>query len=461
VPPPLALLESAELPASVDAERFVLGAIILDGEHFLETAAALSETDFSTPENRLIFRRMLDLHERDEKIDRITLRNELTKRGELGATVSVSYLCSLDDGLPQIYNLDSYVRIVKERSTRRRLIAVSQSIITRAMVATDDVRAIVSCAEESLLDINGDHGNRGAMLPGDIIQGFEGGINAFLDTSRRIKGVSTGFVKFDEMTGGLKPGELTIVAARPAMGKTSLCLNIADYVASNPKTPRAAAVFSLEMSKESLITRLVCTRARVDQSRFNAGFLTNDERYHLQEATSDIATIPLLIDDTSGLALIDLHSRVRRLQASYDLAAVVLDYLQLLQGPKRENRVQEVSYLSRGLKLMAKDLKLPFVVLSQLSRDCEKRAGDHRPILSDLRESGSIEQDADVVAFIYREELYRPDKESVNGMAEMILAKQRNGPTGTVKLAFIRKYTKFENIATDIDISMASQEYAA
>jgi replicative DNA helicase len=285
--------------------------------------------------------------------------------------------------------------------------------------------------------------------PAQIIDEFDGGINAFLDTSKRIKGISTGFLKLDEMTGGLREGELVILAARPAMGKTAFALNIAQHVATNPKNPKAVAVFSLEMSKESLLTRMLCAAARVDQQKFRAGYLNHDERTRLQESATDMYHAPLFIDDTAGVNLMDVHAKLRRLRAEHDLGLVILDYLQLMQGPKRENRVQEISGLSRGLKLMSKDLRVPFLVLSQLSRAPETRQGDHRPMLSDLRESGSIEQDADMVMFIFREEVYRPDKESLKGIAEILMAKQRNGPTGKVKLAFLNKFTKFENLALD------------
>jgi replicative DNA helicase len=462
VPSPLALLESAELPANVDAERFVLGAIVTDGECFLEIAAALSESDFSVTENRLLFRRMLDLHERDEKIDSITVRNELTKRGELGTTVTLSYLCDLTDGLPQIYNLDSYVRIVQERSTRRRLIAVSQSIITRTMTATDDVREIISCAEESLLRLNaaGD-ADTGAMNPGEIIANFEGGINAFLDTSRQKPGISTGFLGIDSRTCGMRGGELIVLAARPSMGKTALALNIANYVATNRRTPRAVAIFSLEMSKQSLLTRLICSEARVDQMKFRSGFLTTDERHRLQQAAESLSDAPIFIADEPGLTLLDLRSKLRRLQSRAELGLVLVDYLQLMHCPKHENRVQEVSALSRGLKLLSIETDLPFLVLSQLSRAPETRAGDHRPMLSDARDSGSIEQDCDMMWFIYREEVYRPDKPELKGIAEVNIAKQRNGPTGVVKLAFLNSYTRFENLASGIDSSPFEQGYAA
>ena len=341
----------------------------------------------------------------------------------------LSYLVSLDDGLPQLHNLESYVGIVREKSLLRRIIFVSQDTINRAVQSEEDPTQILGAAEDALMKL-GDMQSRNSLAsPAQIITEYEGGINAFLDTSKRIKGISTGFLKFDEMTGGLREGELFILAARPAMGKTALALNMAQHVAMNPKNPKAVAVFSLEMSKESLLTRMICATASVDQQRFRAGYLNHDERTALQNALYRIVESPLYLDDTAGTNLMDVHSKLRRLQAEQDLGLVIVDYLQLMQGRGRfENRVQEISSLSRGFKLMSKELRVPFLVLSQLSRAPETRQGDHRPILSDLRESGSIEQDADMVAFIFREEVYRPDKESLKGIAELILAKQRNGP---------------------------------
>jgi replicative DNA helicase len=443
------LLIEQSLPVNLDAERFVLGAIMTDESAFLQVAGKLAEDDFSLEKHRVIFRRTRDLHERSEKIDRITLANELMKYGELQSIDGLSYLVSLDDGLPQIYSLESYINIVKEKALLRRVINISQGLINRCLLGAEDPIQIIGAAEEALIGLSDVQSRTALSSPAQIIDEFEGGINAFLDTSKRIKGISTGFLKLDEMTGGLREGELVIVAARPAMGKTAFALNIAQHVATKLRYQKAVAIFSLEMSKESLLTRMLCAAARVDQSKFRAGYLNQEERIRLQEAAAEMYNAPLFIDDSAGTNLMDVHSKLRRLQAEHDLGLVIIDYLQLMQGPKRENRVQEVSALSRGVKLMSKDLRVPFVVLSQLSRASETRQGDHRPMLSDLRESGSIEQDADVVMFIFREEVYRPDKESLKGIAEILLSKQRNGPTGRVKLAFLNKFTKFENLAVD------------
>jgi len=438
------------LPDNLDAERFVLGAIMSSETAYLQAAGTLTADDFSLEKHKRIFLRMSELHERGERIDRVTLANELMKQGQLESVDGLSYLVSLDDGLPQLHNLDSYVGIVKEKALLRRIITVSQDIMTRCFTLEEDPQQILGAAEDALIKLGDTQSKNALVSPAQIITEYDGGINAFLDASKRIKGISTGFLKFDEMTGGLREGELFILAARPAMGKTAWALNVAQHVATNPKNPKAVAVFSLEMSRESLLTRMICAAARVDQQRFRAGYLNQDERHALQEALHCIVEAPLYLDDTAGTNLIDVHSKLRRLQAEQDLGLVIIDYLQLMQGRGRfENRVQEISSLSRGMKLMSKELRVPFLVLSQLSRAPETRTGDHRPMLSDLRESGSIEQDADIVAFIFREEVYRPDKESLKGLAELILAKQRNGPTGRLKMAFLNRYTKFENLASD------------
>jgi replicative DNA helicase len=447
------------LPANLDAERFVLGSILMDDSAYIQVAGLLEAGDFSLEKHRRIFQRMSELYERGEKIDRVTLANELMKRGELESCDGLSYLVSLDDGLPQLSNVDSYVRIVKDKSLLRRIILSSQQLIDRCLVGKEEPDEILASAEESFLKLGESSAGDGLATPAQIIDEFEDGINAFLDPSRRVKGLSTGFLKLDEMTGGLHPGELFILAARPSMGKTALALNIAQHIATHPSMRKTVAVFSLEMSKESLLTRMLCAAARVDNSKFRAGYLNADERRQLSAAAAQLMDAPIYIDDTSGANLMDVHAKLRRLKRDQDLALVVIDYLQLMGGRgKYESRVQEVSALSRGLKLMAKDLNVPMLVLSQLSRAPETRIGEHKPQLSDLRESGSIEQDADLVAFIYREEIYKPDRADLKGLADLILSKQRNGPTGTVKMVFFKQFTKFENRKEDFGDSSMPDE---
>jgi replicative DNA helicase len=440
------------LPANLEAERLVLGSILLDDTVFLEAGSALNADDFSIEKHRRIFSRMQDLHQRGDRIDRVTLANELVRQNQLESVDGLAYLVSLDDGLPRLPDIGAYIKIVKDKSQLRRLIFVAEKIRDRAFIGQDTADEIAAGAEEALLQL-GESNLRDALVrPGEIIETFPGGLNAFLDPTRRKQGISTGFVKLDEMTGGLRGGELFILAARPAMGKTALALNIAQHVACNPKDPRTVAVFSLEMSKESLLTRLVCSVGRVNQQKFRSGFLAADERRQLQGALGQIMDAPLFLDDTAAANLMDIHSKLRKLKQQYGLGLVVIDYLQLMSSRGRvENRNQEVSAISRGLKLLSKELDVPIIALSQLSRATEARQGDHRPQLSDLRESGSIEQDADMVAFVFREEYYKRDREDLRGQAELILAKQRNGPTGSVPLMFIHQYTKFENQAAVYD----------
>lgn len=439
------------LPANLDAERFVLGSILVDDTAYIQIAGSLDADDFSLEKHRRIFLRMADLYARGERIDRVTLANELMKQGQLESVDGLGYLVSLDDGLPALANLDGYVRIVKDKSILRRIIFSSQKLIDRCLLAEDEPDQILAGAEETLLKLGESRAKDALATPKRILEEFEGGLNTFLDPSKRIKGVSTGFLKFDEMTGGLHEGELFILAARPSMGKTALALNLAQHVATNPANPQTVAVFSLEMSRESLLTRMICAGGRVDQQKFRAGYLNQEERRRLQKAAADLVKAPLYIDDTAGTNLMDVHAKLRRLKAEQGLGLVVIDYLQLMSGRGRfENRNAEISSLSRGLKLLANELKVPMVVLSQLSRAPETRPGDHRPQLSDLRESGSIEQDADLVGFIFREEVYKPDRDDLKGLAELLLAKQRNGPTGRINLVFLKEFTKFENRTNDI-----------
>jgi replicative DNA helicase len=426
----------------------VLGSIMLDDSLYIQAAGELEPDDFSLDKHRRIFRRMGELQERGETIDRITIANELMKFNELEACDGITYLVSLDDGLPQIPNLDAYIRIVKDKAVLRRIIFASQHMMNRALLGEEEPDEILSGAEETLLKLGEARVKSGLLDPGQILQDYEGGINAFLDPSKRIKGISTGFAKFDELTGGLHGGDLCIVAARPSMGKTALALNIAQHVAL--KLKQTVAIFSLEMSRESLLTRMLCSAARVDSQRFRAGYLTQEERRKLNHALHELVEAPLYIDDTPGIHMMDIHAKLRRLQAERKLGLVIVDYLQLMGARGRfENRNQEVSALSRGMKQLAKEMNVPMMVLSQLSRAVETRQGDHRPQLSDLRESGSIEQDADVVGFIFREEVYHREREDLRGLAELIVAKQRNGPVGTVNLVFLHAQTKFENRAED------------
>src|SRR3954447_19675489 len=352
------------LPDNLDAERFVLGAIMSSDTAFLQVAGALMPEEFSLEKHKRIFLRMTDLHERGEKIDRVTLANELMKHGQLQSVDGLSYLVSLDDGLPRLYNLDSYVTIVREKSLLRRIIAVSQDTINRCLNCDEEATQILGAVEDALMRLGDVQSKNTLSNPAQIITEYEGGINAFLDTSKRIKGISTGFLKFDEMTGGLHGGELFILAARPAMGKTALALNIAQHVATHHAARKPVAVFSLEMSAESLLTRMICAGARVDQQKFRAGYLNADERRRLHHAAGELIEAPIFLDDTPGTNIMDIHAKLRRLRNEHGLGLVVIDYLQLMSSRGRsENRTQEISAMSRGLKLLSKELDVPFLVL--------------------------------------------------------------------------------------------------
>ncbi len=442
------------MPSNVEAEQFVLGSILLDDQLFPQVGGALASDDFLLEKHKLIFLRMRDLAERPERIEYLTLVNELERHNQLEAVDGIAYIATLTEGLPRLTSIDSYVNIVKEKSLLRKLIHTSQTIISQAVESSEEVPDILANAETSIMRVGDEQLRSGLASPREVIEGYSGGIQAFLDPSRRLRGLSSPFLKLEEMTTGMHGSELIILAARPAMGKTSLALNIAQHVAKDngPDDPaKTVAMFSLEMSKESLLTRILCAEARVDQHRFRGGYLNEDEKRRLRAALHEIVGSKLFIDDSAGAGILDIAAKCRRLRSEHGLSLIVVDYLQLMGSKGRvESRVQEISQISRGLKLLAMDLNVPVLALSQLSRGPETRQGDHRPLLSDLRESGSIEQDADRVMFIFRESVYKPDREDLEGVAELIIAKQRNGPTGKIKMAFINKFAKFENLAGDL-----------
>lgn len=443
------------VPTNLEAETFVLGSVLLDDRKFPQVAGAVEEDDFAFEKHRRIFRCMRELSDRGEQIDYITLSNELVKSDHLDKVGGGEYLVSLTEGMPRLENLDAYTKIVKDKSTLRKLIFTAQDIVANCMKADKEVAEVLAAAETSVMNVGTGLLSTGLESPRTTLDGFEGGSGAFLDPSKRTKGLPSPFHRFDELTNGMRPGQLIIIAARPAMGKTALALNMASYLASpqRDQPAKTVAVFSLEMSREALLTRIVCAEARVDQRRFRGGFLQKAEKKRLADALNQLVESRLFIDDTANIGIFEIAAKCRRLQAEHGLDLVIIDYLQLLGSAGRvESRVQEISSFSRGLKLLAKDLAIPVVALSQLSRAPEDpRRGDHRPRLSDLRDSGSIEQDADLVGFIFRGEVYKPDDASLSGLAELIIGKQRNGPTGSIKLAFLKQFAKFDNIAEEME----------
>jgi replicative DNA helicase len=433
------------LPTNIDAERAILGAILLDESRYHDVSAALSPGDFSLSKHAMIFLRMDSLKDRGEHIDRLTLTSELSRSGELEAVGGLSYIVTLDDGLPETPHLDSYVRELKEKAALRRIIYTADVMSKMAMTDKENSRTILNSARDSLLGLGVEDRDGGPETPAQIIESM-GGVSKLLGPQQY--GLRTGFIKYDDMTGGLHPGEVTILAARPSVGKSAMAVNIAQF--ATLKNEKRVMLFSLEMSKEMLLRRMVCAAARVDSQRLRHGYITSEERRKLNSALADIADSKLLIDDHSAATPADVHARIRRQMSEDPIDLVIIDYLQLMStGRTGENRNQEISQISRGIKLLSIELQMPILMLSQLSRAPEIRKGQNRPQLSDLRESGSIEQDADVVAFIFREEMYARDREDLRGLAELIIGKQRSGPTGTVNLVFLHSLTKFENRAED------------
>jgi replicative DNA helicase len=440
------------LPANTDAEKTILGAILLDNAAHSEAAEVLKPDDFALDSHRRIYLRMSELIDTGRAADIVTLSNELARYKEVESVGGVAYLASLTEGLPRRPVIEDYIRIVKDKALLRRLMGICSAAIAKAADQSQEAISVLDETESQLLEVS-ESGLTSGLQPLDVIvRNSFGSIDNLYKESREITGLATNFTEFDRMTSGLQKGELIIIAARPSMGKTAFAINIAQNAAVYHQA--VVAVFSLEMSKESLLRRMMASLARVDQRRLQTGFLGREDHEKLQNALGMLVDSKMFIDDSSGSTIAEMRAKCRRLkQNSGGLDLVVIDYLQLMSatmpGVKKgfENRVQEVAAISRGLKAMAKELGVPVVALSQLSRGNEKR-DDKRPLLSDLRESGSIEQDADVVAFIHRESYYNRNEEqteSERAQSEIIIAKQRNGPTGTVNLNFISRYTCFDN----------------
>ncbi|MGB8259352.1 MAG: replicative DNA helicase [Terracidiphilus sp.] len=445
------------LPARLDAERTILGAILLDNASHAEASEKLEADDFSLDSHRRIFIRMGELIDAQRTVDIVTLSNELARFKEIEAVGGVAYLASLTEGLPRRPVIEEYIRIVKDKSLLRKLMAICSMAIARAADQSETALEVLDAAEGQLLEVSQKGLAQGFLSLNQIVADSFGSIDNLYKQSRDVTGLATDFTEFDHMTSGLQKGELIIIAARPSMGKTAFAINIAQNAAVNHGA--VVAVFSLEMGKESLLRRMLASQAWVDQRKLQTGFLGKEDHQKLTDALEQLVESRMFIDDTAGISLAEMRAKARRLkQTSGALDLVVVDYLQLMSatlpaagGKRYENRTQEVSAISRGLKALAKELQVPVVALSQLSRSSERRGEDKRPLLSDLRESGSIEQDADVVAFIHREAYYKRNEElseEEKARSEIILAKQRNGPTGTVYLNFVSRFTRFDNMDT-------------
>ncbi len=441
------------LPSSVQTEVTVLGAMLLDAVAITDATAKLCAEDFALDSHQRIYRVMVDLLAQGHAVDLITVMDALTKRRELDAIGGAAYLAFLTEGIPRNPNIESYVRIVKDKSLLRQLLGIFNEGMAAAAEQSEDATKVLNDVEVRLAEVADSAIQRGFSNIPEIVANSFGSIDALYEQGREVTGLATHYIEFDKMTSGLQKSELIIIAARPSMGKTAWAINIAQNCAV--RDGKVVAVFSLEMSKESLLRRMLASEALVGSRKLQTGFIPREDKGKLMSALDRLMNSKMFIDDTPGITLAEMRAKARRLrQQEGALDLVVIDYLQLMTGSatgsqKRfENRTQEVSSISRGLKGLAKELGVPVIALSQLSRGSEQRTGDKKPLLSDLRESGSIEQDADVVAFIHREEYYDRENEDLKGKAEIIIAKQRNGPTGSVQLAYLSDFTRFENLDT-------------
>jgi replicative DNA helicase len=443
------------LPASPEAERSILGAILLDNSLQNEALSTLKSEHFFLDAHRRIYQRIVDLSESNRPIDLITLTEELLKNKELEAVGGAGYLASLTDGVPRRSSVEHYVRIVRDKAMLRNLIHAANGVISQALEQATTASEVIDAAESSIFNISEERsGGQLTDIKSIAMESFGGDLDKLFQRGGRITGLETHYADLDELTSGLQPSDLIIIAARPSMGKTAFAVNIAENAAV--QGGKSVAVFSLEMSKEALLNRMLCSQARVDGHKMRTGFLGREDIGKLRQALDKLIQAPVYIDDTPGISLTELRAKARRKKMDKDgLDLIVVDYLQLMSatapgGRRYENRTQEVSAISRGLKAIAKELKVPVIALSQLSRAPEQRGGkDQEPKLSDLRESGSIEQDADVVMFIYRPEYYDRNNPELEGKAKIILAKQRNGPTDTIQLAFVKGSTRFETLVRE------------
>jgi replicative DNA helicase len=452
---PTATASDRTVPHNLEAERALLGSILLDNDSLNSALEILGKEDFYSDAHRVAFESMVALSEKNRTIDLVTLSEELSRGGLLEKSGGAGYLAALTDGVPigTMAAVGEYCRIVKEKSTVRRLINASNTVIARCLEGTDDPEVLIDLAQSQVFDIAGQRVASGFATIREIVKTSFGKIDVLFDRGQRVTGIETGFVDLDNMTSGLQAGELIVVAARPSLGKTALALNIAAHASIEKQ--KVVGVFSLEMSKESLVIRLLCSEARIDSHKLRTGFSSREDWSRMTAALGRLSEAPLYIEDTPALSIMQIRAKARRLKAEKGLDLLIVDYLQLVSGQGRfENRTQEVSYISRSLKSIAKELKVPVVALSQLSRAPEQRPGQ-RPQLSDLRESGSIEQDADVVIFIFRERKPTDEQEGGEEFAHsgsetrLIIGKQRNGPTGEVPIVFLKPYAKFENRAPD------------
>ena len=451
------LLASAEVPAerripwSPDAEQAVLGAMLLDQDAALKAAELLVDDAFYKEAHRRLFRAMTAIIDKNDVLDPIVLRDELDRRGDLEAVGGIDYVSVLLDVVPTAANVEFHARIVKDKALMRRLIDVGTGIVKASYDGKEDVGELLDLAEHKIFEVSFQRGTQEFVRIKELMWDAMERIEARHRGDESVQGVASGFADLDAMTNGFQPSDLIIVAARPSMGKTSFCLDVAANAAIDGQVP--VAIFSLEMSREQLVERLLASESFVDLQRLRTGKLRDEDFPRLSGAAGRLGSAKIWIDDTPAITLLELRSKARRMKAEHDIGLLVVDYLQLMQGPaKSESRQAEISFISRSLKALARELRIPLMALSQLSRAPEQRGGDRRPMLSDLRDSGAIEQDADLVLFLYRAEMYAghlsdKDLEGKEGMAELIVAKHRNGPTGKVILTFNKNCTRFDSFS--------------
>ena len=432
-------------PQNLEAEQSVLGGILIENEAINRVMEILDPDDFYRDAHRKIFNALINLSERDEPADLITLTNELRKIDQLDSIGGASYLASLIDSVPTAANIEYYAKIVKEKSILRKLIQTSTQIVTQSYEDRGDIEVFLDEAERAIFDISEKRVRPSFFSIRDVVKESFKTIERLFQKKELVTGVPSGFKELDRMTAGFQPSDLIIIAGRPSMGKTAFCLNVAQYAAVENKIP--VAVFSLEMSKEQLVIRMLCSEAHVEGTRLRTGFLNESDWPKLTIAAGNLSEAPIYIDDSAALSVLELRAKARRLKSERGLGMLIIDYLQLMKGRARvESRQQEISEISRSLKALAKELNIPVIAVSQLSRKTEERTGN-RPQLSDLRESGAIEQDADLILFIYRDEVYNRAEDNPNrGKAEVIIGKQRNGPIGKIEMAFLDKFTTFKEL---------------
>ena len=430
-------------PHDIEEEQAVIGSMLTDQEAVYAAIERLKPEDFYREDNKQIYTAILNIYNKAEPIDIITLKAELSSMGKLDAVGGLEYIVELPEKVPTTANVDRYIKIVEEKSLLRNLIRAANEILSSGYAQEDDVENIVDHAEKKIFDVMQKKSQKGYTTIKDVLVESFTKLEELYNQKEHITGVPTGFAELDKKTAGLHGSELILIAARPAMGKSAFALNIGSYAATRANVP--VAIFSLEMSKEQVGNRILCSEALVDSNNVRTGELNDEELGKLAETSGELSQAPIYIDDTPGISVMEIRAKCRKLKLEKNIGLVIIDYLQLIQGSgKTSSREQEIAEISRSLKILAKEIEVPVIALSQLSRAVEARP-DHRPMLSDLRESGSIEQDADIVMFLYRDDYYNEDSEKKN-IAEVIIAKQRAGSTGTVDLAWLGKYTKFANL---------------